>query len=330
MMSVKVIADSISAHTEQRITTLELEYPRFIHAELMTHRVFSRNSSSSRAIPIQTMINHIKATTAMPIHWGKNQSGMQAKTEVEDSVKQTAMQIWLQARDDAISHAQRLAANGLHKQIVNRILEPFQMMKVVVTATSFDNWFNLRLHPDAQPEIHELAKQIYDALAVSEPMKLFKDEWHLPYIERERDEEGELKYFVYNTDEDLTSEVYGHQYIVPLSLEQAQKISCSCCAQVSYRKSDTSIAKSEAIYDKLVNSKPVHASAFEHCATPIDYNISAGVYVSNTPNRLDSWQEGITHVNRKSELCSGNFTNWIQYRQLIPSNVCEHYELGEL
>ena len=257
-MSVKVIADSISAHTKQRITTLELEYPRFIHAELMTHRVFSRNSSSSRAIPIQTMINHIKATTAMPIHWGKNQSGMQAKTEVEGSVKQTAMQIWLQARDDAISHAQRLAANGLHKQIVNRILEPFQMMKVVVTATSFDNWFNLRLHPDAQPEIHKLAKQIYDALAVSEPMKLSYGEWHLPYIERERDEEGELKYFVYNTDEHPTSEVYGYQYIVSLTLEQAQKISCSCCAQVSYRKSDTSIEKAITIYDKLVNSKPVH------------------------------------------------------------------------
>ena len=234
------------------------------------------------------------------------------------------MQIWLQARDDAISHAQRLAANGLHKQIVNRILEPFQMMKVVVTATSFDNWFNLRLHPDAQPEIHELARQIYDALAVSEPMKLSYGEWHLPYIERERDEEGELKYFVYNTDEDPASEVYGHQYIVPLSLEQAQKISCSCCAQVSYRKSDTSIAKSEAIYDKLVNSKPVHASAFEHCATPIGY----------LPEKISLFPNGVTHLtwdkNTPIIPCSGNFTNWIQYRQLIPSNVCEHYELGEL
>ena len=325
MISVKVIADSISAHTNQRITTLELEYPRFIHAELMTHRVFSRNSSSSRAIPIQTMINHIKATTAMPIHWGKNQSGMQAKTEVEDSVKQTATQIWLQARDDAISHAQRLAANGLHKQIVNRILEPFQMMKVVVTATSFDNWFNLRLHPDAQPEIHELAKQIYDALAVSEPMKLFIDEWHLPYIERERDEEGVLKYFVYNTDEDPTSEAYGHQYYIPLSLEQAQKISCSCCAQVSYRKSDTSIEKAITIYDKLVNSKPVHASAFEHCATP-----ATEPYYEYGKVDFTTLDVGVTHINTNMESCSGNFTNWIQYRQLIPSNVCEHYELGEL
>ena len=258
MIKAKVITDSISAHTGQRITTFELDYNRYIHCELMTHRVFSRNSSSSRAIPIQTMINHVKDNTAIPIHWGKNQSGMQAKTEVEDSVKQTATQIWLQARDDAISHAQRLSANGLHKQIVNRILEPFQMMKVVVTATSFDNWFNLRLHPDAQPEIHELAKVMYEALALSEPMELSHGEWHLPYIERERDEEGVIKYFVYNQDEDPTSEAYGHQYYVPLTLEQAQKISCSCCAQVSYRKSDNSIEKAIAIYDKLVGSKPMH------------------------------------------------------------------------
>ena len=324
MMIVKVIADSISAHTEQRITTVELEYPRFIHAELMTHRAFSRNSSSSRAIPIQTMINHIKATTAMPIHWGKNQSGMQARTEVEDSVKQSAMQIWLQARDDAISHAQRLAANGLHKQVVNRILEPYQTMKVVVTATSFDNWFNLRLHPDAQPEIHELAKVMYEAIQNSIPFELGYGEWHLPYIERKRDEEGEIKYFVYNTDEDPTSEAFGHQYYVTLTLEQAQKISCSCCAQVSYRKSDTSIAKSEAIYDKLVNSEPVHASAFEHCATPIGY----------LPDEISLFPKGVTHLtwNKNTPIipCSGNFTNWIQYRQLIPSNVCEHYELGEL
>ena len=171
---------------------------------------------------------------------------------------------------------------------------------------------------------------MYEAIQNNIPFELSYGEWHLPYVERERDEEGELKYSVYNTDEDPTSEAFGYQYTMPLTLEQAQKISCSCCAQVSYRKSDTSITKSEAIYDKLVNSKPVHASAFEHCATPIDYNISAGVYVSNTPNRLDSWQEGITHVTKKFEFCSGNFTNYIQYRQLIPSNVCEHYELGEL
>ena len=255
-----VLVTSIEYVGDQTVYDLSVvsEQHNFVANGIVIHNCFSRNSSSSRAIPIQTMINHVKDNTAIPTHWGKNQSGMQAKTEVEDSVKQTAMQIWLQARDDAISHAQRLAANGLHKQIVNRILEPFQMMKVVVTATNFDNWFNLRLHPDAQPEIHKLAKVMYEALALSEPMELSYGEWHLPYIERERDEEGELKYFVYNQDEDPSSETYGHQYIVSLTLEQAQKISCSCCAQVSYRKSDNSIEKAIAIYDRLVNSKPVH------------------------------------------------------------------------
>ena len=325
MINAKVITDSISTHTGQRITTFELDYNRFIHAELMSHRVYSRNSASSRAIPINKMIELIEQSPAMPIHWGKNQSGMQAKTEVEDSIKQTAMQIWLQARDDAISHAQRLAANGLHKQIVNRILEPFQMMKVVVTATSFDNWFNLRLHPDAQPEIHELAKVMYEALALSEPMELSYGEWHLPYIEREREEQGGIKYFVYNQEEDPTSEAFGYQYTTPLSLEQAQKISCSCCAQVSYRKSDTSITKSEAIYDKLVNSSPVHASAFEHCATP-----ATEVYFEYGMVDFSTLDKGVTHVNTNMEACSGNFTNWIQYRQLIPNHDCKEFGLESL
>ena len=323
MIKAKIITDSISKHTGQRITTFELDYNRYIHGELMTHRVFSRNSSSSRAIPIQTMINHIKATTAMPIHWGKNQSGMQAREEIVN--KGYAKNYWLGARDSAIEHAKLLSQLGLHKQIVNRILEPYQMMKVVVTATSFDNWFNLRLHEDAQPEIHELAKVMYEALALSEPVELSHGEWHLPYIERQRDEEGELKYFVYNQDEDPSSEAYGHQYYVPLTLEQAQKISCSCAAQVSYRKSDTSIEKAIAIYDKLVNSSPVHASAFEHCATP-----TTGAYFEYGMVDFSTLDKGVTHVNINMEACSGNFTNWIQYRQLIPNHDCKEFGLESL
>ena len=323
MIKAKVITDSISIHTGQRINTFELEYPRFIHAELMSHRVYSRNSSSSRAIPIQSMINHVKDNTAIPIHWGKNQSGMQAREEIVN--KEYAKNYWLGARDSAIEHAKLLSQLGLHKQIVNRILEPYQMIKVIVTATDYANWFNLRLHPDAQPEIHELAKVMYEALALSEPVELSHGEWHLPYIERERDEEGELKYFVYNTDEDPTSETFGHQYTMSLSLEQAQKISCSCCAQVSYRKSDTSIEKAITIYDKLVNSKPVHASAFEHCATP-----ATEPYFEYGMTDFTALDKGTTHVNTNMETCSGNFTNWIQYRQLIPNHDCKEFGLESL
>ena len=325
MINAKVITDSISTHTGQRITTFELEYPRFIHAELMTHRMFSRNSASSRAIPINKMIELIEQSPAMPIHWGKNQSGMQAKVELSQVAIDYCKSVWQSAMRNAISHVKNMADYGLHKQVANRILEPYQMIKVIVTATDYANWFNLRLHPDAQPEIHELAKVMYEALALSEPMELSHGEWHLPYIEREREEQGGIKYFVYNQDEDPTSEAYGHQYYVPLTLEQAQKISCSCCAQVSYRKSDTSIEKAITIYDKLVNSKPVHASAFEHCATP-----STGVYFEYGMADFTALDKGVTHININMEPCSGNFTNWIQYRQLIPNHDCKEFGLESL
>lgn len=308
MIKATIIADSISAHTNQRITTFELEYPRFIHSELMTHRQFSRNASSSRAIPINKMIEQVQSNPAYPIHWGLNQSGMQAKDEQADVLE--CIQAWNNALDNAVEHAKKLQSLGLHKQIVNRVLEPFQMMKTLVTATNFDNFFNLRCHKDAQPEIRELADKMYQAMQESEPELLYAGEWHTPYVHHDRDEQGNLLYFVYNTDTSGT-ETNGYQYYQFLTREEAIKISCSCSAQVSYRKNDTSIEKALAIYDKLVNSEPVHASAFEHCATPID---------------IEQTEKGITHFTIDDVPCSGNFTNWVQYRQLIPSHSCREYK----
>jgi thymidylate synthase ThyX len=80
MISAKIIADSISeSEYGDRITTFELEYPRFIHGELMTHRLFSRNAASSRAIPINKMMDQVLTAPAMPVEWGLNKSGMQAE-----------------------------------------------------------------------------------------------------------------------------------------------------------------------------------------------------------------------------------------------------------
>lgn len=290
MIKAKIIADSISAHTDTRITTMELEYPRFIHCEFMTHRQFSRNASSSRAIPIDKMIEQVYTNTAIPIHWGLNQSGMQAKDEQANST--LAINAWLNARDSAIKHALKLKELGLHKQIVNRVLEPFQMMKTLVTSTSFDNFFNLRCHKDAQPEIKALADTMYQVMQKSEPIQLKHGEWHTPYVEHTRSETGKIQYY---------TETDGNY--IELSLNDAIKVSCSCSAQVSYRKNDTSIKKAKDIYDKLINSNPVHASAFEHCATPIN---------------LDNWKL----------IQSGNFTNWLQYRQLIPNHVCHEFKKG--
>ncbi|AKO61574.1 hypothetical protein [Stenotrophomonas phage IME-SM1] len=173
-ITAKVIADSVChVRKTKRITTLELEYPRFIHAEFMTHRLFSRNAASSRAIPIAKAIRLIIENTAIPYHWGKNQPGMTAKEECNSLVNVEVATDWYQlisrehawykARDNAIEIAESFDSAGYHKQIVNRILEPFAMIKVVVTATEWGNFFNLRSHPDAQPEIKILADAIIDA-----------------------------------------------------------------------------------------------------------------------------------------------------------------------
>lgn len=307
MIKAKIIADSISAHTGTRITTMELEYPRFIHCEFMTHRQFSRNASSSRAIPIDKMIEQAYTNTAIPIHWGLNQKGMQAKDEVADEAK--CISAWLDARDSAIKHALKLKELGLHKQIVNRVLEPFQMMKTLVTATSFDNFFNLRCHKDAQPEIKALADIMYQVMQKSKPIQLKHGEWHTPYVEHTRSETGKIQYY---------TETDGNY--IELSLNDAIKVSCSCSAQVSYRKNDTSIKKAKDIYDKLINSNPVHASAFEHCATPM-------LELDDD----DSNDMGVTHFaysDAPAVPCSGNFANWVQYRQLIPNHDCHEFKKG--
>lgn len=298
-IEVKVIADSISPQGV-RITTLELEYPRFIHAELMTHRVFSRNSASSRAIPIKTMLDTITFNPAKPVHWGKNQAGMQAKEELEQPQKIRAQSAWNTAMIDAVKHSASMHEIGVHKQIANRITEPFQHMKVVVTSTEWNNWDWLRFHPDAQPEIKALAEKTIEARAKSVPQKLKHGEWHLPYVVSKRHDAGYIEYF-----DETGKQISAHEAIM---------ISASCCAQTSYRKSDTSLEKAETIYKRLIESEPCHASPVEHQAAVIDFSYAlAGD--SNT------WPVGVTHIDRDGIFWSGNFRGWVQYRQLVPNNV---------
>lgn len=305
MISAKVIADSVSPAGD-RITTFELEYPRWIHGELMTHRVFSRNAMSSRAVPIDKMLDQVWNDPAMPVEWGKNQSGMQAKEKFElDYEIATCEFLWKQAAKAAVDQAKRLQAKGLHKQLVNRVLEPFQLMKTVVTATEWDNFFWLRCHPDAQPEIRKLADCMGSAKDQSTPEVLKTEEWHTPYVSHFRASDGDaaLEY---------------HSNNLGLSVEDALKVSASCCAQVSFRFCDDSIDKALRIYDRLVESTPVHASPFEHQATPM---------IEPEGDQLASLhiERGVTHMDRNLAMWSGNFKGWIQYRQLINNNVCKEY-----
>lgn len=181
-ISAKVICDSVIARSASRLTTLELTYPRFIHAEVMTHRVFSRNSSSSRAIPVSKMLADVIENPVIPIHWGANQSGMQAYTELSADKADACLDLWLNARNEAVAHVQGLMKIGLHKQIANRLLEPWMHITVICSSTRFANWFKLRAHEAAEPHIQVLAAKMREAIEASEPQRLEYGDWHLPFV----------------------------------------------------------------------------------------------------------------------------------------------------
>ena len=148
----EVLLDSVNP-AGQRLTTFVLRFPRFVLSEFNTHRMFSRNASSSRAIPTTKLMQQLREDPVVPVEWGRNQAGMQAR-EVLDAVAASAAEAeWLAARDAALAHAEQLRAIGAHKQIVNRVLEPWMWTSVIVSSTTYDNFFTLRCHPDAQPEI---------------------------------------------------------------------------------------------------------------------------------------------------------------------------------
>lgn len=276
------------------------------NCELMTHRTFSRNAMSSRAVPVSKMIEQVRNNPAKPIHWGKNQAGMQASEESKDLIKYyeasdycecTPEEWWDKSALNASYHAKLMSEAGYHKQIVNRLLEPFQMMKTIVTATEYENFFYLRCHKDAQPEIKELADLMRDLMESNEPDLLQIGEWHIPYVDK-----GEEGCFVVQESE-------GESLLTPISLEEALKVSASCCAQVSYRLLDNSIEKAIMIYDKLIESKPAHSSPFEHQAKVMsDRNMST---------LIDTWDEGITHMDANRQFWSANFKGWVQHRQMI-------------
>lgn len=238
-ITAEIIADSVNPNGE-RITTFELEYPRFIHSELMTHRDFSRNAASSRAIPIKKMLQLVRSNMAVPIHWGAKQSGMQADNQLQGFKRTLARTTWKLTGFIVSYMVQLLDLIGLHKQVANRMLEPWSHIKVVVTTTKYDNWFTLRDHKDAQPEIRELAVQMRKKMAVSVPKQLQWGEWHLPYVS----EQDRIDY----------------------PLITLVKISTTACAQVSYRVLDTSITKVNRVFDLLINADIIHASPFEHPA----------------------------------------------------------------
>lgn len=307
-ISAKIVADSVNSNGN-RITTYELEYHRYIHGEVMTHRLFSRNAMSSRAIPISKMIDQVESSPAIPIHWGAKQSGMQANNECDNTVLDNCGEPfsredwWKFAMEEAIMNAEAFDEAGYHKQIVNRLIEPFQMMKIVLTATEFENFFWLRCDKDAQPEIQELANLMFECREESEPELLKAGEWHTPYVEHFRASDGDAM---------LEYHVNG----LAVTEEEAIAISSSCCAQVSYRNIDNSYGKAMKVYERLgVGGNKIHASPFENVTVPMEHT-----NISSLPEGCE-WEKGVTHCDRNGDFWSGNIKGFIQHRQRLEGHT---------
>lgn len=290
-IEAKIICDSISPDGI-RLTTMQLKYPRFIHSEFLTHRVFSRNASSSRAIPIEKQIQAVLDDPAMPVYWGSNKAGMQAGEELEEEAIYWCKENWLVARNQAVITVDRLNVNGLHKQLANRLLEPWAHIHVVVTATEWSNFYALRRHPDAQPEMKALADAMWVAQEGSVPQELRVGKWHLPYI---------------NVQDFLLPE---NQKLI--DVPTALKCSVARCARVSYLNHEgktPSIEDDLKLYDRLVGSHPMHASPAEHQATPATWNDPTTLKAErHTQGVVKLWSNPWLH---------GNFTGWIQYRKTL-------------
>ena len=309
-----VICDSIS---EQgiRLTTFEIEYPRIVMSEFNTHRAVSRNSSSSRAIPVSKMLEHTKNINLKPIYFGSKKSGMQAGEELRGDKLLEANQVWERAMTSAVANANILDSVGAAKEVCNRLVEPFQLVKVVCTATDWDNFFNLRLHPDADPNICMLAYKMYQAIQESKPIELKVGEWHLPFVNIGWNGKGEMCY----ADEDFNS----------VELEQAIKLSAASCASVSYRTEGMTLEKADKIFDMLIKAEVVHSSPFEHLATPVKPKFNELGKVRVNCSESQSWEDGVTHMNKQGQLCSGNLRGYVQYRHLLQNNTAWSFDFQE-
>lgn len=247
-ISAEILADSINTATGDRLTTLRIVLPRFILAEFNTHRMLSRNFSSSRAVPAATMRSRVLANPVLPASFGSNQPGMQAGHELSGVRKAIARGAWLWARYPACAFHWIGEIAGLHKQVLNRLLEPWLWAEGIVSATEWENLFLLRCHPDAQPEFQVLAIAIRDAIAASTPKQLSPGSWHIPYIT-----EGEL--------------------------ETIKRVSAARCARVSYYLRDGKVSSVDAdlkLCDRLAGSDPKHLSPFEHQAIALPHSVFSG------------------------------------------------------
>lgn len=295
-ITVKIAADSIT-EGGCRLVTWCWEYPRMIHAEIMTHRAFSRNAASSRAIPAATLRARVLDKPAIPIKFGKNERGMQAHSEVDDAG--AARDWWLEGRDLMAAHHKRGEDLGIHKQLVNRVIEPWMTIATLVSTTDHANFFHLRKHPMAEDNFQVVAELAWELFHNHKPMYIPPGGWHLPYIE-ESDDDLRAEILNMRWAEIGIQRVTGPKAGIGFSLVDAKiALSTARCARVSYltHEGTRDLAADFALHKRLVvrenaESDPIHASPAEH------------------PARACSISNGLQR--------HGNFEGWKSYRKFLP------------
>lgn len=296
MIKAEVLAHSVAYRAtkyEIEAITMRVTMPRIILAEFNTHRRLSKNTSSSRAIPITKMIKHVLDNMFFPTYWGANRSGMQATEELTGIRLCLAKLAWKTAGITATLFARTLNKIGVHKQITNRLIENFSYVTVIFTASDLLNFLALRHHPDAQPEIYRVAEAISDAWLASRAKELKPGEWHLPLV----------------TEHDKNT----------LSIEDQKMVSAARCASTSYQTVDGKPITVEVAYNiaqKLIHSDPIHASPFEHQLTP-DELVDIEYRVAKSKKKLQNatiWKRPDLH---------GNTRGFVQHRKTLSNNTHE-------
>lgn len=327
-ISAKPILSSQLIGHPHRLDTILATYPRWIHAEGRTHRalriaeglevlpptpslmedpLLSRNAASSRAIPVAKMIEDILSDPAVPVFWGKNVAGMQANEELPKHLASKARDIWLSSMHAAIAHARAMVALGIddaerpigaHKQIVNRMLEPYMHIRVLVSATEWSNFLALRIHEAAEPHIQMLAREIKACLDLPAMQELRPGGWHLPFVSKDEVTEAFIRAGYVPTEGPKAP-------FWPAALDYLRKLSTARCASTSYLTVDSkpmlpSVA--EALHDKLVGASPLHASPAEHPAQADE----KGTLFNAT------WRNAGQHRN---------YVGFRQYRAMLPNDT---------
>jgi hypothetical protein len=308
-ISAKILCDSIN-EAGNRLTTFELVYPRIIHAELLTHGMLCRNAASSRAIPFAKMQEQL---TGKPVRFGAANKGMVDAGEHNELINgmYTPEEWWHLAKLSASNFARGYYEAGYAKQIFNRPTEAFQMMKTVLSATEYDNYYWLRDDKAADPTLEVLAHTMKQAHEQSVPRLLRPGHWHTPYVAYFEDGKGGGTHWITDADNN----------VLTISTEDAIKVSAARCGAVSFRNEDYGLEQCLRVNDKLVGDDRKHASAFQHQATPMKKMDERNW--TNIMNAPSSWEAGISHMDCQGSLWSAQYKGWVMNRKLIPG---ENYQ----